>query len=115
MRLSENTNLLRLLVKVYNCTITDFFYFPEVIYAGAQKIERIEFDYLLSENLIALSKFDSFGRYYSLSKKGDHLLRQLQHKCTKRKTSAVPLTQGCFYFNRIKNPQASGARCLLFL
>ena len=115
MRPSENTNLLRLLVKIYNCTITDFFYFPEVIYAGAQKIERTEFDYLLSQNLIALSKFDSFGRYYTLSKKGDRLLRQLQHKCPRKKPFAVPLTQGCFYFNRIKNPQASGARCLLFL
>lgn len=115
MHQPENKHLLRLLVKAYNCAITDYYYFPEVIYAGAQKIERADFEFLLSEGLIVLSKFDSFGRYYTLSKKGDQVLRRFQHKPVKRKTPSVPLTQGCLYFQRLHNRQANGARCLLFL
>lgn len=114
MHLLANRDLLRLLVKVYNDTITDYYYFPEVIYAGAQKLERAEFEYLFSEGLISLFKFDSFGRYYTLSLKGDRLLRQLQTKPAKKKLPTVPLTQGCFYFHRLPNQQANTARCLLF-
>lgn len=115
MRQPENKHLLSLLIKAYNQLITDYFYFPEIIYAGSQKIERTDFEVLLSENLISLSGFDSFGRYYRLSKKGDALLQQQLAKRVKRKASSMPLTQGCFYFNRFKNPHAKGARCLLFL
>jgi hypothetical protein len=68
MHQPENRTVLRLLVKAYNCAITDYFYFPEVIYAGTQKVERTDFEFLLSEGLIQLSKFDSFGRYYRLHK-----------------------------------------------
>lgn len=115
MHQPHNRHLLSLLVKAYNQAITDYFYFPEVIYAGPQKIERADFEFLLSEKLIALFKFDSFGRYYRLSKKGDNLLRQLFAKRAKKRREAVPLTQGCLYFNRLKNGHAGGARCLLFL
>ena len=114
MHQPENRTVLRLLVKAYNCAITDYFYFPEVIYAGTQKVERTDFEFLLSEGLIQLSKFDSFGRYYQLSKKGDLLLQQLRHRPVKRKAPAVPLTQGCFYFHRLYNRPGNGARCLLF-
>lgn len=115
MHQPENKPLLQLLVKAYNCTITDYFYFPEIVYAGTQKIERADLHFLLSEGLIRLSRFDSFGRYYTLSKKGDCLLRQFYNKSIKKRPTAVPLTQGCFYFNRIKNGHASSASCLLFL
>ena len=115
MHQPENRYVLSLLVKVYNSTITDYFYFPEVIFAGNQKIERADFEMLIAEELIVLSKFDSFGRYYTLSKKGDHLLHQHFAKPLKKKTVSVPLTQGCLYFNRLQNRQANGARCLLFL
>jgi len=115
MHQPENRYVLNLLVKVYNCAITDYFYFPDVIYAGNQKIERADFELLVSEKLIALSKFDSFGRYYTLSKKGDHLLHQHFSKPVKKKPVSVPLTQGCLYFNRMPSRQANGARCLLFL
>jgi len=62
-----------------------------------------------------LSKFDSFGRYYTLSKKGEALLQRQHTKAPKKKAAPVPLTQGCFYFNRLQSRQANGARCLLFL
>ena len=115
MHQPENKHLLGLLVKAYNCALTDYYYFPDVIYAGTCKMERADFDYLLQQGLLIISKFDSFGRYYTLSKKGDHLLQQLRNKSMKKKIPAVPLTQGCFYFSRVRNPHNTGARCLLFL
>ena len=115
MRPAAIKYVLPLLVKVYNQTITDYFYFPEIIYAGPQKIERADFELLLSEGLISFTKFDSFGRYYQLSKRGQDLLHQHSTRQQRRKAPAVPLIQGCLYFNRFNNPHAKGARCLLFL
>lgn len=115
MNQPENTYVLSLLVKVYNCAVTDFFHFPEVIYAGHQKLERTDFDLLLSQELIVLSGYDSFGRYYALSKKGDHVLHQYFTKPVRKKSPPVPLIQGCLYFNRLQSRHANGARCLLFL
>jgi hypothetical protein len=111
----ENKHLLGLLVKVYNGSITDYYYFPEVIFAGTQKIERADFEMLLAEKLLTLCKYDSFGRYYVLSKKGETVLHQQLAVKHHRKKTAVPINQGCLYFTRFKNPHASGARCLLFL
>jgi hypothetical protein len=70
----HNRALLRLLVKAYNSSILDFYYFPDVIFVGRQRIERQEFLYLLTEEYITLYKHDSFGRYYTLSKKAEDLL-----------------------------------------
>ena len=94
MQRQENTHLFGLLVKVYNRAVTDFFYFPDIVYVGNQKIERTDFEFLLAEELVSLTKFDSFGRYYVLSKKGDHLLQQLFARRQKKKTTPIPLTQG---------------------
>src|SRR5688572_3355 len=108
--------LLSLLVKVYNTAITDYYYFPEIIFAGPQKLERPEFDRLLEDGFIKISKHDSFGRYYRHTKKCEILLhQQLVSKQHRKKSNSIPLNQGCLYFTRFKNPQASGARCLLFL
>jgi hypothetical protein len=115
MKLPENKHLLCVLVKAYNCSITDYFYFPEVIYAGDQKLDRADFEALVSDRLITLTKYDSFGRYYQLSKKGERLLQQQLSRPVKRKPAVVPLTQGCLYFNRVRNIPANTARCLLFL
>ena len=115
MHRPDKKRVLALLVKVYNQSITDYFYFPDIIYAGNQKMERGDFDYLLAEGFIALSKFDSFGCYYALSKKGDHKLQRRYLRTAKKKTAPVPLIQGCLYFNRFKNPHLKDARCLLFL
>lgn len=114
MHQPENKHVLSLLVKVYNCAIRDYFYFPEVIYAGNQKIERTDFEILRAQDLISLSKYDSFGCYYALSKKGDQVLQQHFAKRAKKKAATIPLIQGCFYFNRLPHAQRSGAQCLLF-
>lgn len=115
MRQPENKQLLSLLVRLYNCSIKDFYYFPEIIFAGNQKIERADFELLLTEDFIHISKYDSFGRYYALSKRGEMVLhQQLAAKNHRKKTAPVPLVQGCLYFSRFKNPHANGARCLLF-
>ena len=62
---------LALLVKVVNCTIQDFFYFPDVIIVGKRKIEREEFHFLLSEGYIAYYRADSFGRFFRLTDKAE--------------------------------------------
>jgi len=111
----ENKRLLSLLVKVYNRSITDYYYFPDIIFAGNQKIERADFALLLTEGYIHKQKHDSFGRYYTLSKQGEAVLhQQLAARQQRKKAAPVPLNQGCFYFNRFKNPHTAGARCLLF-
>ena len=115
MNQPENKHVLSLLVKVYNGAVTDYFHFPEVIYVGNQKLDRADFELLLSEDLIVLSRYDSFGRYYKLSKKGDQVLHHYLARSTRKKAAPIPLTQGCLYFNRLQNRPANGARCLLFL
>jgi hypothetical protein len=68
--------LLQLLVSVYNQSIQTYFYFPEVIICGRQRLEREDFDRLLAEDMVQPYKADSFGRWYRLSKKGEDLLLQ---------------------------------------
>lgn len=71
MERSTDKQLLALLVKVVNCTVQDYYYFPEVIIAGRQKIEREEFLFLFSEGYIAFHKADSFGRFYKHTAKAE--------------------------------------------
>ena len=77
MHLRENRPLLSLLVKAYNASIQDYYYFPDVIIAGEQRMEREDFDLLLSGGFIEEYKHDSFGRFYRLSQEAEHLLYQL--------------------------------------
>ena len=77
MHPNEDRQLHSLLVKAYNASIQDFYYFPEVILAGEQKIERTDFEMLLCGGYIVQFKHDSFGRFYKLSEKSEHLLRQM--------------------------------------
>jgi hypothetical protein len=44
--------LLQLLVSVYNQSIQTYFYFPEVIICGRQRLERDDFDQLLAEEMV---------------------------------------------------------------
>ncbi len=68
--------LLQLLVSVYNQSIQTYFYFPEVILCGRRRLDREEFDRLLTEELVMPFNADSFGQYYRLSKKGEAMLLQ---------------------------------------
>ena len=96
----HNRALLRLLVKAYNSSILDFYYFPDVIFVGRQRMEREEFLYLLTEEYITLFKHDSFGRYYTLSKKAEDLLYAsvVLKAAHRRKKELLPVQQGqlCF-------------------
>ena len=112
VRRVEHKELLQLLVKVVNRPVTDYYYFPEIVYAGRQKIERSELDFLLAEALVILKHFDSFGRYYQLSQKGESLLKHCQARVCRKRPTTASLRQGCFYFSR---PKAGGARSLVFL
>lgn len=113
MQRSANSYLLQVLVKVYNCVVTDFYYFPDVVYAGTQKLARNEFELLQQQQLLDCVRYDSFGRYFTLSKKALQFVQQYFDKRSHKKM-VVPLTQGCLYFNRQQNKPANTARCLLF-
>lgn len=51
-----------------------YFYFPGVIVAGDKKIERTDFDYLLSHRYIKEVDVDSSAKYYSLTNKAELIL-----------------------------------------
>lgn len=69
-----NAGLLQLLVSVYNQSIQTYFYFPDVIICGPQRLDRDAFEQLLANNYLQAYKADSFGRYYRLSKHGEAFL-----------------------------------------
>ncbi len=63
-----------LLVRVYNYSIQVFYYFPDTIIVGKKKLEREEFNFLLSEGYLSEYKVDSFGKIYRLSNKAEQLI-----------------------------------------
>lgn len=89
-----------LLVKASNCSIQDYYYFPDVIFIGKQQIEREKFNFLLSEGFISEYKWDSFGKFYKITKKGENFIyTTLPSKpVTKRKRITTSFKQGCFSF-----------------
>jgi hypothetical protein len=66
--------LLHLLVSIYNQSIQTYYHFPEVILCGRQRLEPEDFAELLAQDFITVSSFDSFGKNYRLSKKGESFL-----------------------------------------
>ena len=71
-----NREFLHLLVSIYNQSIQNYFYFPEVILCGRIRMERESFEQLLTAGFVAVYKADSFGQYYRLSQKGEAYLLQ---------------------------------------
>ncbi len=69
MRPLEKSELIQVLVKAYNTTLTDYYYFPEVVFAGRQRIDKEAFDFIRAEGYIKELRRDSFGRFYTLTKK----------------------------------------------
>lgn len=91
MRQLEKSELIHVLVKAYNTTLTDYYYFPEVVFAGRQRIDKEAFEYLKAEGYLYEIRHDSFGRFYKLSKKADSLISAIttvRHQ-PKRKKSTV--------------------------
>ena len=92
--------IIALLVRASNLPIQDYYYFPDVIFIGKQKIEREKFNFLLSEGFIAEYKWDSFGKYYTITKKGENFIYSMlpSKPAVKRKRIATSYKQGCFSF-----------------
>ena len=99
MRQLEKSELIAVLVKAYNTTLTDYYYFPEVVFAGRQRIDKEAFDYLKAEEYIREIKHDSFGRFYKLTKKAEQLMYSVTatRPQTKRKRPA-PMAAQAFLF-----------------
>jgi hypothetical protein len=70
----EHKQLLSLLVRIYHESIRDYYYFPDVIYAGAHKIDADDLRYLLAEGYIEEYSHDSFGRFYTTTKKTEEFI-----------------------------------------
>jgi hypothetical protein len=100
MQLPENKSLLSLLVKIYNETVRDYYYFPDIIYAGNHRIEKTEMILLLNEGYIKECDHDSFGRFYKSTKKCELLIHDLiiQKLSRKRKQAFSPALQSQFEF-----------------
>lgn len=79
--------LLHLLVSIYNQSIQTYFYFPEVILCGRQRLERQDFALLLELQFVQAYKADSFGRWYRLSRSGEEFL--IQSLFRRRQRSAI--------------------------
>ena len=91
--------VLHLLVKAYNRPIQDYFYFPEVILLDKQRMEKEDFELLLSEGFLKEYKYDSFGRFYRLSKKAEDLLyAEVVSKAAKKKQPPIPARQAFLHF-----------------
>jgi len=93
-----NRQLLQLLVSVYNKSIQTYFYFPDVILCGHQRLDVEEFSHLLSEGFISPYKADSFGRFYRLTRKGEDFLFQESFRRKTRPHHFLPDVQGQFSF-----------------
>jgi hypothetical protein len=55
-------------------SLETYFFFPHFIIAGNTRIERTDFDYLVSEAYVIESKSDSFGKQFSLTLKAEQIL-----------------------------------------
>jgi hypothetical protein len=91
--------LLSLLVHAYNNSIKDFYYFPEVVFIGEQRVSKEEFDILWSEGYLEQYQHDSFGRFYKLSKKAEDCIHEsVVVKASKKKKYVIPASQGQLHF-----------------
>lgn len=98
---SIDQSLLRLLVRVYNQSIQFYYYFPDVIICGQQRLEREEFEYLLAGGYLTAYHTDSFGKLYHLSGKADRYLHENLHKRRHRApTAKTSSQQTVFFFNQ---------------
>jgi hypothetical protein len=84
---ATSQRLLQLLVRVINQSIQSYYYFPEVIICGQHRLEKDEFELLLSEGCIESYYSDSFGKLYRTSAKAEQLLH---HNLCKRRHKIAP-------------------------
>lgn len=95
-----NQELLHVLVSLYNQSIQTYYYFPEVILCGRQRIDRECFDALVAADFITVYKADSFGQYYRLNKKGEQFLLRFSFRRRHRQTDTILAAgQRTFPFN----------------
>lgn len=100
-----NQELLHVLVSLYNQSIQTYYYFPEVILCGRQRIEQECFEALLQAGLIEAYKGDSFGKYYRLNKKGEQFLLTFSFRRRQKHTAALLATgQSAFPFQEAHPP-----------
>lgn len=89
-------SLLRLLVRVYNQSIQFYYYFPDVIICGQHRLEREEFELLLSGSYLSAYHTDSFGKLYHLSGKAEAYLHEHLQKRRHKNHSVKGTSQQTF-------------------
>lgn len=55
-------------------SLETFFYFPHFIIAGHTRIERTDFEYLVSEAYVKETRSDASGKQYTLTLKAEQIL-----------------------------------------
>lgn len=101
MQSPVNTSLLALLLKAYNEEVKDFYYFPDVVFIGRQRVEVVAFKQLLNEGYLQQTHCDTFGRFYKLSPEAEQVLFTHLHKGGghRRKKGVSAPHQQCFSFD----------------
>lgn len=70
-----STPLILLLECVKQAGILEtYFFFPHMILAGNTQLERVDFEYLVSEAYVIQTSSDNFGKQYSLTLKAEQIL-----------------------------------------
>lgn len=92
-----NRELLCLLVSVYNQPIQTYYHFPDVIVSGHRRLEPEAFAELVAQGFVTLANFDSFGKNYRLSPKGEAYLFASTFR-RKHRHFDFSLSQGCLPF-----------------
>ena len=92
--------LLPVLVKALHTTVTDYYYFPEVVFAGRQRIDREAFDAMLAAGFLHQTKRDTFGRFYTLTPKAEQIIYEqvTSRHLYKKKRPAPKMVQASFCF-----------------
>lgn len=100
MRQLEKRELIQVLVKAYNTILTDYYYFPEVVLAGNQRIDREAFDAMLAEGFLQQTKRDAFGGFYVLTPKAYQMIYEqvTGRQVSKKKKPAPKMVQASFSF-----------------
>ena len=85
--------LLHMLVSAYNQSIQTYFYFPEVIICGQQRLAREVFNVLAAKGFVTVYRADSFGCYFRLSKTGVDFLFHSLYRPRKKHAAFMPPAQ----------------------
>lgn len=96
----DHCELLPVLVKALHTSVTDYYYFPEVVLAGNHRIDREVFDAMLKAGFLQQTRKDAFGRFYALTPRAQQVIYEqvTGRSVYKKKKPAPQVVQASFSF-----------------